>query len=60
MQHSLMEILCCPLCKADLELKATREEDGEVIEGTLICTGCRERYPIEDGIPNMLPPDQRG
>ncbi len=60
MQHSLMEILCCPLCKADLELKATREEEGEVIEGTLICTGCRERYPIEDGIPNMLPPDQRG
>jgi len=60
MQHSLMEILCCPLCKADLELKATSEEDGEVIEGTLICTGCRERYPIEDGIPNMLPPDQRG
>jgi uncharacterized protein YbaR (Trm112 family) len=55
-----MEILCCPLCKADLELKVTREEEGEVLEGTLICTGCRERYPIEDGIPNMLPPDQRG
>lgn len=60
MQHSLMEILCCPLCKADLELKVTREEEGEVLEGTLTCTGCRERYPIEDGIPNMLPPDQRG
>jgi len=60
MQHSLMEILCCPLCKGDLELKIVKENDGEIIEGTLICTGCRERYPIEDGIPNMLPPDQRG
>jgi uncharacterized protein YbaR (Trm112 family) len=55
-----MEILCCPLCKADLELKVTKEEGGEILEGTLICTKCRERYPIEDGIPNMLPPDQRG
>jgi len=60
MQHSLMEILCCPLCKGDLELKIVKENDGEIIEGTLICTGCRERYPIEDGITNMLPPDQRG
>jgi uncharacterized protein YbaR (Trm112 family) len=30
------------------------------VTGSLTCTGCRERYPIEDGIPNMLPPDQRG
>lgn len=60
MQQALMDILCCPRCRADLELKVTREEDGEIIEGTLVCTGCRERYPIEDGIPNMLPPDQRG
>jgi uncharacterized protein YbaR (Trm112 family) len=60
MQQSLMEILCCPLCKGDLELKVAKEEGGEIIEGTLVCMQCRERYPIEDGIPNMLPPDQRG
>lgn len=60
MQQSLMEILCCPLCKGDLELKVAKEEGSEIIEGTLVCTQCRERYPIEDGIPNMLPPDQRG
>jgi len=60
MQQQLMEILVCPLCKGDLELKAEKEDGPEVITGTLTCTACRERYPIEDGIPNMLPPDQRG
>jgi uncharacterized protein len=59
MQMQLMEILVCPMCHGDLELKATKEADGEVFEGTLTCTKCGERYPIEDGIPNMLPPDQR-
>ena len=60
MQQRLMEILVCPMCRADLELKVEKESDGEIVTGTLICTSCRERYPIEDGIPNMLPPDQRG
>ena len=54
-----MEILVCPMCKGDLELTVTAESDGEVMAGTLVCKGCGERYPIEDGIPNMLPPDQR-
>ena len=36
-----------------------RSSEGEILEGTLTCTKCGERYPIEDGIPNMLPPDQR-
>ena len=60
MQMQLMEILVCPMCKGDLELKVEREEGGEILAGTLTCSGCHERYPIEDGIPNMLPPDQRG
>jgi uncharacterized protein YbaR (Trm112 family) len=54
-----MEILVCPLCHGDLELEATKEADGEVMEGTLTCTQCHQTYPIEDGIPNLLPPDQR-
>jgi uncharacterized protein YbaR (Trm112 family) len=60
MQMQLMEILVCPMDKGDLELKVEREEGGEIMAGTLTCTKCGERYPIEDGIPNMLPPDQRG
>lgn len=60
MRESLMDILCCPVDKHDLELEvAERGEDDEVLEGTLTCTECGEVYPIEGGIPNLLPPDMR-
>ncbi|MFN8618128.1 MAG: methytransferase partner Trm112 [Dehalococcoidia bacterium] len=59
MQQQLMDILVCPMCKGELELKVEKEQDGEIVTGTITGTACRERYPIEDGIPNMLPPDQR-
>lgn len=59
MKHDLMEILVCPLDKGELTLTVDREEDGEILAGTLRCQSCGERFPIEDGIPNMLPPDLR-
>ena len=59
MKESLMDILCCPVDKHDLELTVETTDDGEIIEGTLTCTECGEAYPIEDGIPNLLPPDMR-
>ncbi|CCQ32160.1 Trm112p-like protein [Halorhabdus tiamatea SARL4B] len=59
MQEDLMDIICCPLDKNELELDVTEREDGEIVAGTLTCTDCGETYPIEDGIPNLLPPDMR-
>lgn len=60
MRESLMDILCCPVDKSELTLEVDeRAEDGEILEGTLTCTECDEVYPIEDGIPNLLPPDMR-
>ncbi len=59
MQAELMEILVCPMCHGELELDVTSEAEGEIMEGSLTCKKCGERYPIEDGIPNLLPPDQR-
>jgi len=56
MKRDLMEILCCPVCKGDLELKVTQEKD-EILEGTLYCKSCSHTYEIKDGIPNLLPPD---
>jgi uncharacterized protein YbaR (Trm112 family) len=55
----LMEILCCPLDQAELKLTARKTEGSEVMEGMLTCTKCGTEYPIEDGIPNLLPPDER-
>ncbi|HET8550101.1 MAG TPA: Trm112 family protein [Bryobacteraceae bacterium] len=42
----LLEILVCPLDKADLELKP--DQSG------LKCTQCHRVYPIRDDIPVML------
>ena len=58
MKRELLDILACPICKVDLEL-VVEEEDEEIISGKLICTKCKAEYPIEDGIPNMLPPEER-
>ena len=58
MKKDLMDILACPMCKGDLELEVV-EGDEEIITGTLYCAKCDERYPIEEGIPNLLPPDLR-
>jgi uncharacterized protein YbaR (Trm112 family) len=55
----LLEILACPVCKDGLELRDAVKEDVEIVTGTLYCAHCRVSYPIEDGIPNLLPPDAR-
>jgi len=49
----------CPVCKSELVLEASQEEDGEVITGQLTCSSCRARYPIDDRIPDLLPPELR-
>jgi uncharacterized protein len=59
MRKSLVEILACPVDKSPLTLSIDEEAGDEVIQGTLTCTQCGERYPIEDRIPNLLPPAMR-
>lgn len=59
MRKDLVEILACPMCKSPLELTITEESGDEVIQGKLTCAKCGEDYPIEDRIPNLLPPEQR-
>ena len=59
MKRELMEILACPMCKGKLELTVEKEKGAEIISGFLYCPKCNERYPIEDTIPNLLPPSMR-
>ena len=40
----LLNILICPACGSALREK----------ENTLECSACKNRYPIEDGIPVLL------
>ncbi len=43
----LLEILACPRCHGKVDLA----DDG----AGLVCPACRLVYPVEDGIPQMLP-----
>lgn len=45
---ALLALLVCPVDKRPVRL------DGE----TLVCAVCGRRYPIVDGIPNMLVDDE--
>ncbi len=59
MKRDLMNILVCPVCKGELQLTVDEEKDGEIVQGSLFCSKCNERYPITDAIPNLLPPALR-
>lgn len=58
MRRELVDQLVCPVTRDPLKLEITREdENGNVLEGALVSERINFRYPIEDGIPNLLPPD---
>ncbi len=59
MKPDLLEILRCPVCRGELTLTSERQDGSEILTGTLACARCRIDYPIEGGIPNLLPPDER-
>jgi uncharacterized protein len=46
LRKELLDILCCPKCKGDLEYKPE--------QNTLICPACAVTYPIKNDIPIML------
>ena len=60
MKEKLLEVLACPVCKGDLELEVIEEKGGEIWAGRLTCSACRQSYPIDEGIPNLLPPSAMG
>lgn len=55
MNKKLLEILACPKCAGDLRLQTT--DSDEVIEGTLTCSSCAATYPVSNGIPRFVEPD---
>jgi uncharacterized protein YbaR (Trm112 family) len=51
----LTDVLTCPRCGPafGLILLADRLEHRHVLEGSLGCANCRERYPVTDGIADL-------
>jgi uncharacterized protein YbaR (Trm112 family) len=50
LDHRLIELLVCPVCKGPLELRRTSEQ----APADLVCPADRLAFPIRDGIPVML------
>jgi SAM-dependent methyltransferase/uncharacterized protein YbaR (Trm112 family) len=46
--------LVCPACKSDLELSEIEKNEREVVNGSLYCSKCDNKYQIVDGIPKFL------
>lgn len=60
MKTSLLEKLCCPQDKQDLELQIfVKKDNGDILEGLLTCPECKRYYPIIYGIPIMTPDEYR-
>jgi uncharacterized protein len=59
MKPDLLELLRCPVCHGELTLANAIREKDEIVRGSLSCAHCHVDYPIEDGIPDLLPPDER-
>jgi SAM-dependent methyltransferase/uncharacterized protein YbaR (Trm112 family) len=56
-KQDLLQWLCCPECKSELNL-CSNSSDGDVIsEGTLTCSACARVYPIRRGIPRFVQTD---
>ena len=53
MKRSLLDILACPKCGADLTC-AEDDSHDDVIDGVLTCTGCSHTYPVREGIPRFI------
>ena len=59
MHLSLLEVVCCPLCRERLGVSAAARRDaGELLEGSLRCSGCERVFPVVDGVPDLLPGTQ--
>ena len=57
MKQRLLTYLVCPQCASGFSLDSSRQEGGEILEGSLLCSGCAAGFPIIRGIPRFLPPE---
>ena len=60
MNENLLDILCCPGCKANLSLEkkviigsGIDDNSYDISEGILTCLECNKSYPVIDGIPRL-------
>ena len=55
LDHRLIDLLVCPVCKGPLELR----RDAGAQPNELVCQADRLAFPVRDGIPVMLEQEAR-
>ena len=55
MKRRLLSLLACPNCHSIFGAHADRTDEADLIEGMLVCSGCRRTFPIVRGVPRFLP-----
>jgi len=56
-QQSILPVLRCPACGGTLSLETSETNISHILEGQLLCQ-CRRSYPISEGIPNLIYPEE--
>lgn len=60
MTEQLLEKLCCPIDKHDLNIDILNEsEEGEILEALMSCPECNRYFPVIYGIPILIPDKYR-
>lgn len=60
MTKELLEKLCCPIDKHDLDIDIINEsEEQEILEALLSCPVCDRYFPVIYGIPILIPDEYR-
>ncbi|MFH1385072.1 MAG: methyltransferase domain-containing protein [Candidatus Omnitrophota bacterium] len=55
MKENLLKKLICPACASEeLNVECKQKNDTEIREGSICCQKCREVFPINAGITNLL------
>jgi SAM-dependent methyltransferase len=52
----MLKILRCPACGSALRAEIATAEGEQIESGELGCSACEARYPIQGGIPDLVPP----
>jgi ubiquinone/menaquinone biosynthesis C-methylase UbiE len=55
MKPTSLDLLVCPKCR--LDLKYVGAGNGNILDGTLICSSCFAKFPILNGIPHFIEPE---
>jgi len=54
MKIRALKFLVCPACRSELDLRTSRREGDEIVEGSLSCARCVRMYPVHRGVPRFV------